>query len=223
MTIAQLLTHTSGVIDNNDMSARPEVFIARVKDPALRAQLKRVVNRVRADRTLVVPPLLWIKLAASQPLRSTPGTTFHYSNIGFEVLGLIAGRASGQSLQMLYRNIIFAPLGLRSSRYDPQGQISGPHARGYQVGVPTGKLTDATEWHGGIGAEGGIVSNASDTARFLTGLMHAKVVDSAWLEWMRTDLFCTQAAPRIQDGRPRQHPRGPSCGAPPERPRRRNR
>jgi D-alanyl-D-alanine carboxypeptidase len=195
ITIAQLLTHTSGLIDNNDMLRRPEVFIARVKDPALRAQLKGVATRLRANPALVFPPLLWIKLAAWQPLRSTPGTTFHYSNIGFEILGLVVNRASGKSLQVLYRSMIFAPLELESSSYDPQGKISGPHAHGYQVGVPTGELTDATRWHGGIGAEGGIVSNAADTAHFLAGLMQAKVVDSGWVERMRTELFWTGEEP----------------------------
>ena len=195
ITIAQLLTHTSGLIDNNDMAGRPEPFIARVEDPALRAQLTRVVTRFRANRALEVSPMLWIKLAGWQPLRSTPGTTFHYSNIGFEILGFVASRASGQSLQTLYRELLIAPLSLGSATYDPQGPIGGLHPRGYQVTAPTGKLTDATNWHGGIGADGGIVANAADTGRFLTGLMQGKLLDSNWVERMRTGLFWTGGQP----------------------------
>ena len=60
---------------------------------------------------------------------------------------------------MLYRELIFQPLGLRATAYDPQGPISGPHARGYGI-QPDGKRADATNWHYGIGASGGIVSDA---------------------------------------------------------------
>ena len=196
ITIAQLLTHTSGLIDNNDMAARPAAFIARVEDPALRAQLTRVATRARTDRAIEYSPTLWIRLAGWQPLRSTPGTTFHYSNIGFELLGLIATRAAGRDLPSLYRDVILAPLALESAAYDPQGPISGPHARGYLIAPsPSGPITDATDWHGGIGAEGGIVANAAETARFLRGLMQGEVLDEGWVARMTAGLFWTAPEP----------------------------
>ncbi len=191
ITIAQLLTHTSGLIDNNDMAARPAAFIARVEDPVLRAELTRVATRARADRAIEYSPTLWIRLAGWQPLRSTPGTTYHYSNIGFEILGLIATRAAGQDLPSLYLDVILAPLALESAAYDPQGPISGPHARGYLVAPSPGPLTDATDWHGGIGAEGGIVANAAETGRFLSGLMEGEVLDARWVARMKSGLFWT--------------------------------
>jgi D-alanyl-D-alanine carboxypeptidase len=195
ITIAQLLTHTSGLIDNNDMAARPAAFIARVGEPALRAQLTRVATRARTERAIEYSPKLWIELAGWQPLRSTPGTTFHYSNIGFEILGLIATQAAGQDLPSLYRDVILAPLALESAAYDPQGPISGPHARGYLVAPSAGTLTDATDWHGGIGAEGGIVANAAETGRFLSGLMQGEVLDAGWIARMRAGLFWTAPEP----------------------------
>jgi D-alanyl-D-alanine carboxypeptidase len=195
ITIAQLLTHTSGLIDNNDMAARPATFIARVGDPALRAQLTRVARRARTERAIEYSPELWIKLAAWQPLRGTPGTIFHYSNIGFEILGLIATRAAGRDLPSLYRDVITAPLALESAAYDPQGPITGPHARGYQVAPSGGPLIDATDWHGGIGAEGGIVANAAETGRFLSGLMRGEVLDEGWVKRMKAGLFWTAPEP----------------------------
>jgi len=191
ITIAQLLTHTSGLIDNNDMAARPAAFIARVGDPALRAQLTRVATRARTDRAIEYSPRLWVELAGWQPLRSTPGTTYHYSNIGFEILGLIAARAAGLDLPSLYRDVIIEPLALESAAYDPQGPISGPHARGYLVAQSPAPLTDATDWHGGIGAEGGIVANAAETGRFLSALMQGEVLDADWIARMKAGLFWT--------------------------------
>jgi D-alanyl-D-alanine carboxypeptidase len=195
ITIAQLLTHTSGLIDNNDMAARPAAFIARVGDPVLRDQLTRVATRARTERAIEYSPKLWIKLASWQPLRSTPGTTFHYSNIGFEILGLIATRAAGRDLPSLYRDVITAPLALESAAYDPQGPISGPHPRGYLVAPSGGPLTDATDWHGGIGAEGGIIANAAETGRFLSGLMQGEVLDADWIARMKAGLFWTAPEP----------------------------
>jgi CubicO group peptidase (beta-lactamase class C family) len=110
----------------------------------------------------------------------------HYSNIGYDILGLIAARAGGKSIAALYGEQIFQPLGLHATAYDPQGPISGPHANGYGI-APNGKQTDTTDWHSGIGAEGGIVSNAKDTATFLTALMHGKLLNRQQLTAMEGD------------------------------------
>ena len=50
ITIAQLLTHTSGLIDNNDVAKNPDAYIALVTDPALKAQLLRVKRRFEQRR-----------------------------------------------------------------------------------------------------------------------------------------------------------------------------
>jgi D-alanyl-D-alanine carboxypeptidase len=188
LTIRQLLTHRSGIVDNNDIGKAPERYIARVRDPAARADFVRLARRLAADPSLEFPSTVWIRLAAWQPLLFRPGSGFHYSNIGFELLGLIATRASGETMPALYRERIFEPLGLERTAYDPQGPIAGPHAHGYSVATG-GALTDATAWHGGIGAEGGLVSDAADTAAFLTALMRGKLLDPPLLAAMRRDAF----------------------------------
>jgi D-alanyl-D-alanine carboxypeptidase len=188
ITIGQLLVHRSGLIDNNDVAAAPESYFARVTDPALKAQLLRVRRRVERSPTSEFPAELWIRLAAFQPLLAEPGTLYHYSNIGFEVLGLIAARAGGGSIESLYRERIFAPLGLDDTAYDPQGPIEGPHARGYRVG-PDGGLTETTAVHGGVAAEGGLVSSAEETALFLVSLMRGELLGPAQLALLRGDGF----------------------------------
>jgi D-alanyl-D-alanine carboxypeptidase len=194
ITIAQLLVHSSGLIDNNDVARDPEPFLARVKDPALKAELLRVGRRLAETPTTEFSPLLWIELAAFQPLLAEPGTQYHYSNIGFEILGLVAARASGQSIDSLYRERLFEPLGLTDSAYDPQGPISGPHARGYNVG-PDGRLIDMTAAHAGIGAEGAVVSNAEDTAHFLVSLMQGKLLGPEQLALMKRSGFWSGGNP----------------------------
>ena len=163
-------------------------------DPALKAQLLRVARRLEQTPTAEFSPVLWVKLAAFQPLLAEPGTNYHYSNIGFEILGLIAARASGQSIESLYRERIFEPLGLTHTAYDPQGPISGQHARGYNVG-PDGRLIDMTAAHAGIGAEGAVVSNAEDTAHFLVSLMQGKLLGPEQLALMKQGGFWSGGNP----------------------------
>jgi D-alanyl-D-alanine carboxypeptidase len=125
-------------------------------------------------------------MAAWQPLLFAPGTDYHYSNVGYELLGLIAERAGGKPLAELYRQHIFEPLGLRQTAYDPQGPIAGPHASGYLL-QPDGTTADATEWHWGVGADAGIVSDARETAAFLTALMRGRLLRPQSLDGMRGD------------------------------------
>ena len=139
-------------------------------------------------------PLLWIELASFQPLLAEPGTLYHYSNIGFEILGLIAARAGGQSIESLYQDRLFEPLALRNTAYDPQGPIAGEHARGYAV-APARQPRDMTAAHAGIGAEGAVVSNAEETARFLVALMQGKLVGPKQLKLMKTSGFWSGGDP----------------------------
>jgi D-alanyl-D-alanine carboxypeptidase len=198
ITIRQLLTMSSGLIDTNDFNNAADnvkrTYLARVKDAKLRAQLLATADLVNRNPAAVVPEMLWIKWAAWQPLLFTPGAGYHYSNIGYDILGLIAARASGKPLPTLYGEQIFKPLGLHATAYDPQGPISGSHAHGYGI-EPTGIQADTTDWHWGVGAEGGIVSNAKDTAAFLTALMRGKLLNRQQLTAMKGDNFWLFGAP----------------------------
>ena len=121
-----------------------------------------------------------MELAAALPLLLPPRSAYHYSNIGYMVAGLVAERAGKQRLPTLFRTQIIAPLHLASSAYDPHSRITGAHAHGYRVAA-NGKLTDTTTWTFGLGANGGIVSDAADEARFLTSLMRGALLGPAQL------------------------------------------
>jgi D-alanyl-D-alanine carboxypeptidase len=180
ITIGQLMTDSSGLIDDNDVFRSPDAYLARVKDARLRAQLTEVAARLRANPAAEASPLWLIRLAAWQPLLSAPGSRYHHSNIGWNIVGLIAARVAGKPLPTLYREQIFQPLGLKQTSYDPQGPIAGPHAQGISI-AGDGTLTDTTARAPFKGADGAIVSNGADTAAFLAGLMGGKLVDRARL------------------------------------------
>jgi D-alanyl-D-alanine carboxypeptidase len=188
ITIRQLLTMSSGLIDNNDfVNAADHVkrtYLGRVKDAKLRSRLLATAARIKEDPAGVFSDMLWIRWAAWQPLLFTPGAADHYSNIGYDILGRIAARASGRPLFVLYRELIVEPLALEATAYDPQGRIAGPHAHGYGI-EPDGRTADTTDWHAGVGAEGGIVANAEETGTFLAALMRGKLLGRQQLTQMR--------------------------------------
>ena len=178
ITINQLMSDSSGLIDDNDVFASPNAartYLARVGDPKLRAQLLALGTRMQ-NPAAEISPLWFIRLAAWQPLVAYPGTTYHHSNIGWNIVGLIAAKVSGEPLPVLDRQRIFQPLGLHHTAYDPQGPIAGPHAHGYAL-AGNEAVTDTTAWHARKGADGAIVTDAEDEARFLKALTNGKLVE----------------------------------------------
>jgi D-alanyl-D-alanine carboxypeptidase len=184
ITVKQLLSMTSGMIDTNDVYAKPAYYVSTIKDPALRALVLAAFRRAQTDPTYP-PTRAWIEAAAAEPLLYQPGSTWHYSNIGYMVVGLIAARVGGADLPTLFRTQIIDPLHLNSARYDPAPNISGPHAHGYSLSAGD-KLVDATGWTEGLAANGGIVSDAADEAHFLQALIRGRVLRPAQLTSLKT-------------------------------------
>ena len=180
ITVRQLLDHTSGLIDTNDITQHPTLYLGQIKDQALRAKIATIQRRAAKDPGYEFSPQLWVEFAAALPLLLPPRSAYHYSNIGYMIAGLVAERAGKERLPTLFRTQIIAPLHLTSSAYDPHSRITGAHAHGYRVAT-NGRLTDTTTWTFGLGANGGIVSDAADEARFLTSLMRGALLAPAQL------------------------------------------
>ena len=185
ITVRELLHDSSGLIDDNDvyrasLDERTAMF-DRIGDRTVRRALYDVAARADRDPFTPIPALLFIKLAAWQPLVAPPGTTYHHSNIGWNVAGLIAEKAGGKPLPVLYRLRIFEPLGLNDTAFSPQGAIAGQHAHGYAYAE--GELVDTTTMHPGKFADGAVVTNAKDEATFLTALVDGKLVRTqSWVD-----------------------------------------
>jgi D-alanyl-D-alanine carboxypeptidase len=148
----------------------------------------RLAAAWQKDPALEFSPRIWVRIAAAVPPLFPPGTDYRYSNTGFEVLGMVASRATGKSLPTLYRERIFEPLGLHETAWDPQGPIAGQHAHAYQLQAD-GRTADVTDVHGGKGADGAVVANAAETASFLRALMTGRLVDPAQLAVMENGGF----------------------------------
>ena len=68
-----------------------------------------------------------IRRALNARVEFPPGEIFHYSDIGFILLGTIVERITGQPLDVYARDHIFTPLGMTDTHYLPGAKACGPH------------------------------------------------------------------------------------------------
>lgn len=94
ITVHHLLSHTSGIINLQDMP--------------IYGELSR--KKLSTHETL--------KAFIDEPLNFAPGRQFSYSNSGYVVLGLIIEQISGQPYDKFLQENIFDPLGMCDSGYD---------------------------------------------------------------------------------------------------------
>jgi CubicO group peptidase (beta-lactamase class C family) len=154
-TVAQLLTHTSG--------------------------LQAETNGPWWERT---PGEEWTRLLASRPsLRFAPGVRFHYSNVGYAVLGEVVARLRGVPWQDAVAAGILRPLGMTRTTMRP----AAPAAAGWGV-HPLADLLHVEPEHdaGAMAPAGQLWSTVEDLSRWATFLAGdtAGLLDAATLEVM---------------------------------------
>ncbi len=141
MTIRQLLTHTSGLIDYEDVI--PESFAAQLHD----ADVLRLLET--QDRTYF-----------------RPGTGYRYSNSGYALLALIVQRASGKTFAKFLRERIFQPLAMFNTVAYEEGVSTVNHrAFGYTEEAGRWNRTDQNQTSAVLG-DGGIYSSIDDLAKW---------------------------------------------------------
>jgi CubicO group peptidase (beta-lactamase class C family) len=110
VTLRHLLTHTSGIPDVIDFGWH----VPDLGDDAL----KRFVLRL-----------------SGFSLSNTPGSTYSYCNAGFELLGHLLSRVSGQTFETAIKQLVLDPVNMHGSTFlradVPPDRAAAPH-----VGVP---------------------------------------------------------------------------------------
>ena len=138
-----------------------------------------------------------------QPLASPPGSRFVYSDVGYEVLGEVVRRVSGETLDRFAEERIFRPLGMKETFFiplSPGGQPAHLHGIPLSRFAPTerregrwmrGEVHDPRAYAvGGVAGHAGLFSTAADLAKFcrmiLAGgrLGHARILSPLGVEAM---------------------------------------
>ena len=150
VTIAELLTHTSGLGDIALGTAAPARTLAE--------QLARIVN---------------------EPLQFEPGSRFSYSNDGFIVLGAIIERVAGVSYADYVRQHVFEPAGMTDTDVRVYRPAEIPRmAHGYLLGND-GQLHDNAEMEQIGNPSGGAYSTVGDLLKFAQALTRHQLLSPA--------------------------------------------
>ena len=106
-----------------------------------------------------------------------PGTSFHYSNIGYKALGLVLERLTGQTYGDAIRSRILTPLGMATSEPAITNAVRSRLAVGYaslyddRPAHPSHPLVPAT-WLETESGDGSIASTPEDMAVYLRMLLN---------------------------------------------------
>ncbi|MFI6335878.1 serine hydrolase domain-containing protein [Streptomyces sp. NPDC050535] len=151
ITIDQLLTHTSGLVE----------ALGDDYEPVSRAELVR-------------------QALASKP-RSAPGEEFHYSNTGYSLLAVIVEEASGEGYERFLARHLFAPAGMERTGYVlprwPRNLVAVEYdSKGRSQGRPFDHpwAADGPYWH--LRGNGGMLSTAEDMFRWHQALSDDEVL-----------------------------------------------
>ena len=143
ITIHHLLTHTSGLIDYEDLM--PAGDTTQIRDAG-------VLALMMAQDSTYFPP----------------GSEFRYSNSAYAVLAVAVERLSGESFSTYLRATIFEPLGMAGSVAHEEGVTIVPHrAYGYSRQDHGSWLRTDQSTTSAVLGDGGIYTSLDDMNRWL--------------------------------------------------------
>ena len=157
VTVRQLLTHVSGLIDYEDLI--PPGTTQQVHD-------QDVLHLLAAENRTYFPP----------------GSQYRYSDSGYSLLSLIVARASHESFASFLRERIFVPLGMRATvAYEAGISTVTQRAFGYSAQGTGWVRTDQSLTSAVLG-DGGIYSSIDDLAKWDAALYDGRLLRATSLE-----------------------------------------
>ena len=176
VVIQDLLTHTSG-ISNDPIGTRVAYT---------------------GDHT---PEKLYQLLAFSKPNKEAPHGSFEYTNVGYNIFGILQDRLTGKVWQDQLDELVFTPVGMdRTTAY-----ISEAEKKGWPMAVPYNSVVGSGKERIYLGKKdntmqsaGGMVTSAADVAKWLEvhlndgkldgkQIFPAHVIQHTHQSWAETD------------------------------------
>jgi CubicO group peptidase (beta-lactamase class C family) len=160
--LLQLVTHTSG-LPRQDMDLPMLLQFVRYLDTG-----ENFYGNLDSDK------LLSYLADFSAPPERMP----HYSNLGYALLGFIVRTRFHQDIQTLASTLIFTPLKMNQSSFEPETLAGFPlralgHAGDQPKFIPRGALTPDWHFHGNMVAAASLYSNARDLSAYLRAHLNA--------------------------------------------------
>lgn len=154
VTLEQLLSHRAGLSANPPL---PLWLKLRGQDGSREAREMLLSNG-------------WLKSAPAH----SPGSKWEYSNAGYMLAGLMAERATNKDWEVLMREQLFEPLGMKSAGFGAPGSADKvDQPRGHNIlgfAMTPGKEADNPR---GLGPAGTVHCSLHDWAKFISLHLHA--------------------------------------------------
>jgi CubicO group peptidase (beta-lactamase class C family) len=115
VTVHHLLTHTSGL---------PDYFDEEVEDDYSALWADVPMYEIRGPGDL-------LPLFGGKPAGEQPGRSFHYSNAGYVLLGLLVEQHTAMPFQDMVEEEVFGPAAMTDSAYFPLDRLPARTATGY--------------------------------------------------------------------------------------------
>jgi len=162
ITVRQLLNHTSGLPDYEDLMEAEE----RSHGPRWSAE-----KQIQDEEAFAL-------LKAETHPKFAPGTSWAYSNSGYVLLGLVVAKISGASYPEFLRARIFAPLHMDQTIVYVKGKNKvNNRAYGHTSDAGAFRETDQSATSATLG-DGGIYSNLLDLAKWDDALRNHTLISA---------------------------------------------
>ena len=124
----------------------------------------------------------FVERAFATKLRSEPGKTYHYSNVGFSLLAAIIERVSRQTYEAFLREQLFLPAGMDQTGYRLPKFRPDSIAHGYEKdkdwGTPLDHPWDKDGPYWNLLGNGGILTTAGDMLRWHRALAGERILSA---------------------------------------------
>jgi CubicO group peptidase (beta-lactamase class C family) len=184
ITIRNLLNHTSGLLDYEDLMEKPSASTPadksrQIKDAGVLAILKQ-----------------------QKTTKSPPRAKWDYSNSGYAVLAMVVQKVSGQPFGDFLHDRIFAPLKMTETVAYEKGKNSVPHrAYGHTHENGTWQELDQSSTSAVLG-DGGVYSSLTDLAKWDQALANHALLSEAEMKSAITPVRVSDGSVQEPDGTP---------------------
>ncbi len=162
ITILQLLTHTSGIIDTRDIKGFDETF-------GMQHLTHSQLIDVFKDSALVF----------------MPGSKFYYSSFNYNLLAFIIEKITGKNFKDVLKERIFSVAGMAHTATLEDNAVNNRYAYGYERNYSDIKPAHYFDASGTVGS-GSIVTTAGDLVLFFTALKTNKLLNETFTKMFFT-------------------------------------
>jgi CubicO group peptidase (beta-lactamase class C family) len=188
ITIRNLLNHTSGLLDYEDLMAKPSAATSTEKIPQIKDA--GVLQLLKQQKTTKFPP----------------GTKWDYSNSGYAVLAMVVQRVSSQSFGDFLHDRIFAPLKMNATvAYERDRNAVSNRA----YGQTHGGAAPETGWQemdqsstSAVLGDGGVYSSLDDLAKWDQALARHTLLRETEMNPAITPVKVSDGSVQEPDGTP---------------------